>query len=77
MSTTPTAAPPAAPKLAEGFPEELVSSALFLLKRLGMRAKEQSFVAYEGAGLRPYHPAILAVLDGGARRPIGAATWSR
>ena len=72
MSTTPTAAPPAAPKLAEGFPEELVSSALFLLKRLGMRAKEQSFVAYEGAGLHPYHHAILAVLDAGSRETQGA-----
>jgi DNA-binding MarR family transcriptional regulator len=54
------------------FPEELVSSALFLLKRLGMTAKEQSFDAYEKAGLHPYHHAILAVLDEGSRETQGA-----
>jgi len=54
------------------FPEELVSSALFLLKRLGMTAKEQSFDAYEEAGLHPYHHAILAVLDQGSRETQGA-----
>src|SRR5947208_952657 len=53
-------------------PEELVSSALFLLKRLGMTAKEQSFDAYEEAGLHPYHHAILAVLDQGSRATQGA-----
>jgi DNA-binding MarR family transcriptional regulator len=57
---------------AERFPEELVSSALFLLKRLGMTAKEQSFAAYEEAGLHPYHHAILAVLDQGSRETQGA-----
>jgi DNA-binding MarR family transcriptional regulator len=71
MSATPTqTAPPAA--VPERFPEELVLSALFLLKRLGMRAKEQSFVAYEEAGLHPYHHAILAVLDEGLRETQGA-----
>ena len=54
------------------FPEELVSSALFLLKRLGMTAKERSFDAYEEAGLHPYHHAILAVLDEGQRETQGA-----
>jgi MarR family transcriptional regulator, lower aerobic nicotinate degradation pathway regulator len=58
--------------LGKRFPEELVSSALFLLKRLGMRAKEQSFDAYEKAGLHPYHHAILAVLDEGSRETQGA-----
>ena len=53
-------------------PEELVSSALFLIKRLGMAAKEQSFEAYEAAGLHPYHHAILAVLDEGSRETQGA-----
>jgi DNA-binding MarR family transcriptional regulator len=53
-------------------PDELVSSALFLLKRLGMAAKEQSFDAYEEAGLHPYHYAILAVLDEGSRETQGA-----
>jgi MarR family transcriptional regulator, lower aerobic nicotinate degradation pathway regulator len=71
MSATPTTqAAPAG--VADGFPEELVSSTLFLLKRLGMRAKEQSFVAYEEAGLHPYHHAILAVLDEGQRETQGA-----
>ena len=53
-------------------PEELVSSALFLLKRLGMTAKERSFAAYEEVGLHPYHHAILAVLDEGSRETQGA-----
>ncbi len=58
----------AAPRL----PSELVSSALFLLKRLGMAAKEQSMDAYEEAGLHPYHHAILALLDEGSRETQGA-----
>jgi DNA-binding MarR family transcriptional regulator len=49
------------------FPEELVSSSLFLLKRLGMKAKEQSFAEYAENGLHPYHHAILVVLDEGSR----------
>lgn len=53
-------------------PEELVSSALFLLKKLGITAKEQGFEAYEEAGLHPYHHAILAVLDEGSRETQGA-----
>ena len=53
-------------------PAELVSSSLFLLKRLGMTAKEQSFGRYEDAGLHPYHHAILAVLDEGSRETQGA-----
>jgi DNA-binding MarR family transcriptional regulator len=71
MSATPTTqAPP--PSVPDAFPEELVSSTLFLIKRLGMRAKEQSLVAYEEAGLHPYHHAILAVLDEGQRETQGA-----
>ena len=58
--------------LAQRFPEELVSSALFLLKRLGMTAKEQSLDAYQETGLHPYHHAILAVLDEGSRETQGA-----
>ena len=73
MSAIPTATPPAAaPPVTEGFPEELLSSALFLLKRLGMKAKEQSLVAYDEAGLHPYHHAILAVLDKSSRETQGA-----
>jgi DNA-binding MarR family transcriptional regulator len=52
-------APSALPRL----PEELVGSATFLLKRLGFAAKERAMDAYEGTGLRPYHHAILLVLD--------------
>jgi len=54
------------------YPEELVSSALFLLKRLGMTAKEQGFEAYRETGLHPYHHAILALLDEGSRETQGA-----
>jgi MarR family transcriptional regulator, lower aerobic nicotinate degradation pathway regulator len=53
-------------------PSELVSSALFLLKRLGMAAKEQSMDQYEEAGLHPYHHAILALLAEGSRETQGA-----
>jgi DNA-binding MarR family transcriptional regulator len=53
-------------------PRELVSSPLFLLKRLGMTAKEHSLGAYEEAGIHPYHFAILATLDEGQRETQGA-----
>jgi DNA-binding MarR family transcriptional regulator len=65
---TQTAEQPAVHRL----PAELVSSALFLLKKLGITAKEQGFEAYEAAGLHPYHHAILAVLDEGSRETQGA-----
>jgi DNA-binding MarR family transcriptional regulator len=52
-------------------PGELMSSPLFLLKRLGMRAKERSIEAYEANGLHPYHHAILAVIDQGERQTQG------
>jgi DNA-binding MarR family transcriptional regulator len=60
------------PQTKPGLPGELVSSALFLLKRLGMSAKEQSMDAYEEAGLHPYHHAILALLNEGSRETQGA-----
>jgi MarR family transcriptional regulator, lower aerobic nicotinate degradation pathway regulator len=53
-------------------PEELISSALFLLKRLGMAAKSETMEAYEGTGLHPYHHAILALLDEGTTETQGA-----
>ena len=56
----------------ERLPKELIRSSLFLLKRLGMTAKEQSLEAYEGTGLHPYHHAVLAVLDEGERETQGA-----
>jgi DNA-binding MarR family transcriptional regulator len=61
----------AAPSVAR-LPEELVSSTAFLLKRLGYAAKDQAMKAYEGAGLHPYHHAVLAVLDEGSRETQGA-----
>ncbi|HET7130393.1 MAG TPA: MarR family winged helix-turn-helix transcriptional regulator [Gaiellaceae bacterium] len=60
------------PKVATRLPDELVLSALFLLKRLGGAAKERSFSAYEELGLHPYHHAILAVLDEGMRETQGS-----
>ncbi len=65
---TETVQQPIAPRL----PKELVSSVLFLLKKLGLAAKERSFNAYEEAGLHPYHHAILALLDEGSRETQGA-----
>jgi DNA-binding MarR family transcriptional regulator len=52
-------------------PAELVGSTTFLLKRLGMAAKERSMAAYEQVGLHPYHYAILLVLDDGSRETQG------
>ncbi len=54
------------------FPEELVASNAFLLKRLGFLAKEQGMAAYERTGLGPYHHAILVALDEGAPETQGA-----
>jgi DNA-binding MarR family transcriptional regulator len=70
MNATTTAAP--GTRAPERFPEELVSSTLFLLKRLGMTAKDQTMVGFEAAGLHPYHHAILAVLAEGSRGTQGA-----
>jgi DNA-binding MarR family transcriptional regulator len=53
-------------------PEELISSPIFLLKRLGMKAKEESQAAYADAGVHPYHYAILATLAEGERETQGA-----
>jgi DNA-binding MarR family transcriptional regulator len=53
-------------------PDELVASTLFLLKRLGMAAKERSHGGYDAIGLHPYHHAVLAALDEGSRETQGA-----
>ena len=66
--TNETAPDVAAPRL----PDELVSSSTFLLKRLGFAAKEQAMQGYERSGLNPYHHAVLAVLDEGARETQNA-----
>jgi DNA-binding MarR family transcriptional regulator len=54
------------------YPEELVASTAFLLKRLGFAAKERAMEAYEQTGLTPYHHAILVALDEGSRETQGA-----
>jgi len=60
MSVTNPESPPAAlPR----FPEELVASTAFLLKRLGFTAKEKAMREYESTGLSPYHHAILVALE--------------
>src|SRR3954470_11555450 len=71
MTTTETTTA-TAPRFTDRFPAELVSSTIFLLKRLGMSAKERSLAAFDDAGLHPYHHAILAVLDEGSRETQGA-----
>jgi DNA-binding MarR family transcriptional regulator len=53
-------------------PEELLQSPVFLLKRLGMKAKEESHGAYTDAGVHPYHYSILATLAEGERETQGA-----
>jgi DNA-binding MarR family transcriptional regulator len=53
-------------------PVELVESTAFLLKRLGLAAKDRAMAAYERSGLHPYHHAVLAVLDEGSRETQGA-----
>ena len=60
------------PRFAARLPEELRSSTLVLLKRLGLSAKELTHDWYEEqVGMHPYHHAILAVLDEGSRDTQG------
>jgi DNA-binding MarR family transcriptional regulator len=54
------------------FPEELVASDAFLLKRLGLLAKEQALAAYEQTGVSPYHHAVLIALDENSHETQGA-----
>jgi DNA-binding MarR family transcriptional regulator len=67
--TTPVHSHSPAPVLKPGVkaPFELVCSPAFLLKRVGMLAKERTMAAYEAVGANPYHYAVLAVLEEGAR----------
>jgi DNA-binding MarR family transcriptional regulator len=60
------------PQPLQRLPDELRDSPLFLLKKLGMAAKELSAEAYEQFGLHPYHHAILALLDEGSTETQGA-----
>jgi MarR family transcriptional regulator, lower aerobic nicotinate degradation pathway regulator len=50
-----------------GPPKELLSSSVFLLKRLGFAAKDRSHAAFEGSGLSAFHYAVLALLEEDAR----------
>jgi DNA-binding MarR family transcriptional regulator len=57
----PLKAPPARP------PNELLSSATFLLHRVSWAVKERKLEAFEATGLNPMHYAVLALLAEGAR----------
>jgi DNA-binding MarR family transcriptional regulator len=61
MNVTDTQIP--APGALPGPPKELLSSNLFLLKRLGFAAKDRSHAAFEGSGLSALHYAVLALLE--------------
>ncbi len=63
---------PETPNSPPRFPEELIASSAFLLKRLGMLAKEQSIGAYTGTGLAPYHHAVLVALNESSHDTQGA-----
>jgi len=63
--------PPVSQIAAARLPRELLDSSAFLLKRLGLLAKERSFQAYEDAGFTPYQHAALTVLDEGSRETQG------
>ena len=52
-----------APGALPGPPRELLSSDVFLLKRLGFAAKDRSHTAFEGSGLSAFHYAVLALLE--------------
>jgi DNA-binding MarR family transcriptional regulator len=52
-----------APEARPGPPKELLSSSVFLLKRLGFAAKDRSHAAFEGSGLSAFHYAVLALLE--------------
>jgi len=60
MDVTETQIP--APEARPGPPKELLSSNVFLLKRLGFAAKDRSHAAFEGSGLSALHYAVLALL---------------
>lgn len=46
-----------------GPPKELLTSAAFMLKRLGFMLKDRTMEAFEETGMTPYHYAVLALLD--------------
>jgi DNA-binding MarR family transcriptional regulator len=46
-----------------GPPKELLTSAAFMLKRLGFMLKDRTMEAFEETGMTPYHHAVLALLN--------------
>jgi DNA-binding MarR family transcriptional regulator len=59
--TVPGSQLPVAPRR-PGPPKELLTSASFLLKRVGLAIKERMIEAYGESGLSGYHHAVLALL---------------
>lgn len=48
-------------------PKELVSSAVFLIGRLGVAVKLEAMEEFDQAGFSPWHYGVLALLEEGAR----------
>jgi DNA-binding MarR family transcriptional regulator len=46
-----------------GPPKELLTSAAFMLKRVGFMLKDRTMEAFEETGMSPYHHAVLALLQ--------------
>jgi len=69
MTTTPETV---TARFARRMPGELLASSTFLLKRLGFAAKDRAMASYEETGLRPYHYAIMLVLDEGSAETQGS-----
>jgi DNA-binding MarR family transcriptional regulator len=61
MNVTETQNP--VPRALPGPPKELLTSSVFLLKRLGFAARDRSHAAFEGTGLSAFHYAVLALLE--------------
>jgi DNA-binding MarR family transcriptional regulator len=73
MATQPQAPEQAQPA---ALPQELLSSTVFLLKRLGDVARERAVSDYVSAGCSPYHHIVLALLAEGARETQSAIAHS-
>ncbi|HLX32948.1 MAG TPA: MarR family winged helix-turn-helix transcriptional regulator [Gaiellaceae bacterium] len=58
--------------IASRYPAELVDSTSFLLKKLGFKAKERAFDAFDEIGMNPYHYAVLAALAEDSHETQGA-----
>jgi DNA-binding MarR family transcriptional regulator len=71
MSISPTSAPPRAPHLPAGPPQELLLSSTFLLKRLGWMITDRFHDALKPTGLTGQHYAVLSLLDEGMRETQG------